>query len=121
MPPKAPSSSLPQHAAPDQYKSKLELVISLQGPVEAGGGGVGGSGTRGLPPELHCIARPCCAERVPCGNRNVVQFCNMGSDESADTGAEVKPDIAGDQTQQTSHITLQFTSQVSTPRYKLLV
>ena len=45
----------------------------------------------------------------------------MGSDEGADTDAEVKPDVAGDQTQQNSHITLQFTSQVSTPRYKLLV
>lgn len=61
------------------------------------------------------------AERVQCGNRNVVQFCNMGSDESADTCAEVKPEIANDQTQQTSHITLQFTSQVSIPRYKLVV
>lgn len=35
----------------------------------------------------------------------------MGSDEGADTDAEVKPDVAGDQTQQNSHITLQFTSQ----------
>ena len=61
------------------------------------------------------------AERASCGNRNVVQFCNMGSDESADTGAEVKPEIASDQTQQASHIKLQFTSQVSIPRYKLVV
>ncbi len=53
------------------------------------------------------------AERVPCGNRNDVQFCKMGSDESADTGAEVKPEIASDQTQQPSHITLQFTPLVA--------
>ncbi len=40
----------------------------------------------------------------------------MGADEISDVGAEVKPDVGGDQTQQNTHITLHFTSQVSIPR-----
>ncbi len=71
--------------------------------------------------DCYCMRARTCeagvgAKLLPCGNRSVVQSCNMGADEVADTGAEVKPDIAGDQTQQSSHITLQFTSQVSRPR-----
>ena len=90
------------------------------------GGGGGEGGVSGCYQNCTCMRAHTCetgvgAERVQCGNRNVVHFYNMGSDESAHTGAEVKPEIANDQTQQTSHITLQCTSQVSIPRYKLVV
>ncbi|DBA84828.1 TPA: SUMO protein smt3 [Trebouxia sp. C0004] len=53
-------------------------------------------------------------QRLPCGNRSIVQSCNMGADEAADTGAEVKPDIAG-----TRHGSYQVRS--STPFEKMFV
>ena len=49
-------------------------------------------------------ALPCCvvADR----------FSNMGAEEASTTGADVKPDLASDQTQQNNHITLKFVCEV---------
>lgn len=116
----AAATCMPLPISISQSSEWLELVIILLLAFE--GGGVRRVCQRGSGDcyEPTVCALICCeagvgAERRLCGSTSVAQSCNMGADAVADTGAEVKPDIAGDQTQQNSHITLQFTSQVGIP------